>query len=224
MNFKDTIAEIGAIHRPSRMPFFQRLAEKKPTSEVLGQIHLVYQSAMHATRAAVYMLPHLDAPAMRRRKLQIYVDDDGLPNGDTHHYQLTRAFQNIGGRLLINDEEFDDRLWERVDPITAHFITTVEILYRRSLGAWCVVEYMSDDWMRALAKGLSVHWPMVAEEPYFAECFAGAVEERHAAESMEITQLVLNRRPELVAGTVADAWLIAAALDNVWIKLNEILS
>ena len=51
---------------------------------------------MHATRAAVYYMPHLDNPAMRKRKLQIFIDDDGLPGGDTHHYQLTRAFQNIG--------------------------------------------------------------------------------------------------------------------------------
>ena len=70
-------------HRPSRMPFFRHLANlpfsvaSDPT--LLGQIHLIYQSAMHATRTAVYYLPHLDSPAMRKRKLQILIDDDGLP-------------------------------------------------------------------------------------------------------------------------------------------------
>jgi len=74
--------------------------------EFLGQVHLVYQSAMHATRAAVYYLPHLDSPALRKRKLQIFVDDDGLKGGDTHHYQLTRAFQNIGADIQLDDEAF----------------------------------------------------------------------------------------------------------------------
>jgi len=65
------------------MPFFRHLANlpfsvaSDPT--LLGQIHLIYQSAMHATRTAVYYLPHLDSPAMRKRKLQILIDDDGLP-------------------------------------------------------------------------------------------------------------------------------------------------
>jgi len=72
-------------HRPSRMPFFRHLANlpfsvaSDPT--LLGQIHLIYQSAMHATRAAVYYLPHLNSPALRKRKLQILIDDDGLPGG-----------------------------------------------------------------------------------------------------------------------------------------------
>ena len=60
------LAVIFEDHRPSRMPFFERLAglpravARDPA--LLGQIHLVYQSAMHATRAAVYYLPHLDSP------------------------------------------------------------------------------------------------------------------------------------------------------------------
>src|SRR5258708_32323891 len=89
-------------HRPSRMPFFRNLAalDHAVASDpaFLGQIHLIYQSAMHATRAAVYYLPHLDSPALRKRKLQIFVDDDGLPGGDTHRYQLTRALATIGAQ------------------------------------------------------------------------------------------------------------------------------
>src|SRR5271163_4100911 len=68
-------------HTPSRMPFFRHLAEL-PFSvandpRFLGEVYLVYQAAMHATRAAVYYLPHLDSPALRQRKLQIYIEDDG---------------------------------------------------------------------------------------------------------------------------------------------------
>jgi len=72
-------------HRPSRMPFFARLAAMPRSAagdpSFLGQLLLIYQSAMHATRAAVYYLPHLDSPALRKRKLRIFVDDDGLPGG-----------------------------------------------------------------------------------------------------------------------------------------------
>src|ERR1700730_17959606 len=107
--FLAAIDQIAKEHRPSRSAFFQRLrdlpAEIARDPELLGQIHLIYQSAMHATRAAVYLMPYLDAPAMRKRKLRIFIDDDGLPGGDTHHYQLTRAFRNIGAKCLLGDEE-----------------------------------------------------------------------------------------------------------------------
>ena len=84
-DFQNAMAVMLEEHRPSRMPFFDRLANL-PSAVVtdslfLGEIHLVYQSAMHATRAAVYLLPHLDAPGLRKRKLQIFIDDDGLPGG-----------------------------------------------------------------------------------------------------------------------------------------------
>ncbi len=147
-------------HRPSRMPFFRHLAELPfavvSNPQVLGEIHLVYQAAMHATRAAVYYLPHLDSPALRQRKLQIYNDDDGLPGGDTHHYQLSRAFRNIGAKVLLDDEEFGEpeELCRHLDPETAHFVRLAQKLYSRSLGPWCAVEVMSVDWMRALAEGL----------------------------------------------------------------------
>ena len=108
--FPMAIRLLAEQHRPSRMPFFRNLAalDRAAASDpsFLGQIHLVYQAAMHATRAAVYYLPHLDSPALRKRKLQIFVDDDGLPGGDTHHYQLTRAFRNIGAKCVLDDEAF----------------------------------------------------------------------------------------------------------------------
>ena len=229
-DFPAAIDAIAAAHRPSDKPFFQRLAALPPAvatdPEMLGALYLVNQAAMHATRAAVYYLPHLDNPAMRKRKLQIFVDDDGLPGGDTHHYQLTRAFQNIGALCPIDDEAFGDaeELAAHLDPGTAAFVRLAKTLYSRSLGPWCVVETMSDDWMRALADGLAVHFPKITQEPYFADCFSQGVEERHAAEAIAVTQSVLERRPDLIAQTVGDAAAMADALEGVWIAMDQIVS
>jgi hypothetical protein len=228
--FSEEIAAIAAEHRPSRMPFFKHFAslprEVARNPELLGNIHLVYQAAMHATRAAVYYLPHLDSPALRKRKLQIFVDDDGLPGGDTHHYQLTRAFQNIGAKLVLADEQFGDpqQLCKHLDPRTAHFVQLAQTLYSRSLGAWCAVEVMSVDWLHALADALAKHFPNIVAEPYFAECFDQCVEEHHAEESMGVTQMILRSRPELVPETLRDARLMAKALDGIWERLDEIVS
>ena len=228
--FPAEIAAIAAEHRPSRMPFFTNLAalprDVARNPILLGNIHLVYQAAMHATRAAVYYLPHLDSPALRKRKLQIFIDDDGLPGGDTHHYQLTRAFRNIGARLVLDDEEFSDveDLCRHLDSQTARFVQLARSLYARSLGAWCVVEVMSDDWMRALAKALAVNFPSIVVEPYFHECFEYGVEERHAEESLSVTQMVLRARPALIADTLRDARLMAQALDGVWTRLDDIVT
>jgi hypothetical protein len=140
--FPIAIRAIAEQHRPSRMPFFRNLAalDHAVASDpaFLGQIHLIYQSAMHATRTAVYYLPHLDSPSLRKRKLQIFVDDDGLPGGDTHHYQLTRAFRNIGAQCVLEDEEFGDpeELCHHLDGETARFVRLAQILYSQSLGPW----------------------------------------------------------------------------------------
>jgi hypothetical protein len=227
--FPGLIQRIAAAHCPSRMPFFRHLAALPPTSardpKLLGQIHLVYQAAMHATRAAVYYLPHLDSPALRKRKLQIFIDDDGLPGGDTHHYQLSRAFRNIGAALVLDDEEFGEAeaLCRHLDPDTADFVRLAQELYARSLGPWCAIELMSDDWMRALADALAVNFPNIVKEPYFADCFSHGVEVRHAEESLSVTTMVLRARPELVPETVRDAELMAEALDRVWQRLDRIV-
>src|SRR5438132_690031 len=216
-------------HRPSRMPFFRRLAalpyEVASNPRLLGEIHLHYQPAMHATRAAVYYLPHLDSPSLRKRKLQILLDDDGLPGGDTHHYQLTRAFRNIGAKSLLGDEEFGDpaKLSNHVGAETLCFVRLARKLYARTLGPWCAVEIMSVDWMRALAGALSVHFPQFSDEPYFEECFSQQVEERHAAESLAVTQMVLRARPALVSETLRDAKTMAEGLDGVWTHLDRIV-
>jgi hypothetical protein len=224
------IDAIAAEHRPSDKPFFQHLralpADIASDPRLLGELHLVYQAAMHATRAAVYYLPHLDAPAMRKRKLQIFIDDDGLPGGDTHHYQLTRAFKNIGAHCLFDDEDFGDadEFATHLDSGTAQFVRLAKVLYARSLGPWCIVETMSDDWMRALASALSTHFPRIVDEPYFADCFSQGVEERHAQEAIAVTQMVLERRPELLDETIADAKAMADALDGLWIAMDDIVT
>ena len=227
-NFPNAIAALAEQHRPSRMPFFRNLAnlDYRAASDplFLGRVHLIYQSAMHATRAAVYYLPHLDSPALRKRKLQIFVDDDGLPGGGTHHYQLTRAFHSIGAQCILEDEEFGEaeELCRHLDGETAEFVRLAQTLYSRSLGPWCAIEVMSVDWMRALVDALAVHFPGIIHEPYFAECFSEMVEERHAEESLAVTQMVLRARPELLSGTLRDAKLIAEGLDAVWMHLDRI--
>jgi hypothetical protein len=216
-------------HRPSRMPFFRRVASQpfRIVSDpgLLGEIYLVYQAAMHATRAAVYYLPHLDSPGLRKRKLRILTDDDGLPGGDSHHYQLARAFRNIGAHLPLADEAFgsSEDLSRHLDQQTAHFVQLAQRLYSRSLGPWCAVEMLSVDWMRALAEALSVHFPQFIHEPYFEDCFSQRVEERHAEEAMTITQMVLQQRPELLDQTLRDAKMMAEALDGVWNNLDQIV-
>ena len=226
--FPAAIRALAAQHRRSRMPFFRNLAALDHAAAAdpsfLGRIHLIYQAAMHATRAAVYFLPHLD-PALRRRKLRIFLDDDGLPGGETHHYQLTRAFRNIGAKLLLDDEEFGDleELCEHLEDETAQFVCLAKSLYSRSLGPWCAIEVMSDDWMRGFADALSVHFRQLINEPYFAECFSEGVEERHAEESLAVTEMVLKARPELASATLKDAKIIAEALDGVWTHLDRIV-
>jgi hypothetical protein len=227
--FPIAIRAVTERHRPSRMPFFGNLAALDHAiardALLLGQIHLIYQSAMHATRAAVYYLPHLDSPALRKRKLQIFVDDDGLPDGNTHHYQLTQAFRSIGAKCLLHDEDFGSpkELCRYLNGETARFVRLAQKLYSRSLGPWCAIEAMSVDWMRALADAISAHFPQFANEAYFAECFSAKLEERHAEEALSTTQLVLQARPELLPETLENAGLIAEALDGVWIQLGRIV-
>src|SRR5215469_7416212 len=225
----EVMAALLEEHRPSRMPFFGRLADLPfavaSDPLLLGQIHLIYQSAMHATRAAVYYLPYLDSPALRRIKLQIFIDDDGLPGGDTHHYQLTRAFLNIGAKPMLGDEQFGDpeELSNHLDAETAYFVQLARKLYRRSLGPWCAIEMMSVDWMRALAGSLSGHFPQFKHEPYFEECFSEMVEERHATVAIEVTQMIVKERPKLLVETLRDAKTIAEALSGVWTHLDRIV-
>ena len=226
--FRAEINRLAEEYRPTRHPFFARLTampQERLTSAVLSELHLRYQAAMHATRVMVYLLSHLDSPPLRSRKLQIYIDDDGLVGGDTHHYQFSRAFTGIGAPLCLEDKQFGelDEFVGKLDPSTVGFVSLVSLLYRRSLGPWCVVEIVSDDWMRGLADGLTAHFPSIRAEPYFADCFAHAVEERHGQEAVEITSLVLDWRPELLGHIVEDARTMARALYRLWGTLDEVL-
>ena len=227
--FLDRMDTIAAMHRPSDARFFSRFAELPAhiarLPALLGELHLAYQGAMHATRAAVYFLPNLDTPALRQRKLQIFIDDDGLPNGDTHHYQLTRAFTHVGAQVRMADEQFGsiDELCLKVEAPLAEFMRQAQVLYPRSHGAWCIVEMLSVNWMTALANSLAAHFPRIWEEPYFAECFANRVEERHASEALSIAADTIVTRPQLLEPTLTDAASMAVALDHLWGHLDDIV-
>src|SRR5271168_1429534 len=191
----------------------------------VGNAYLTFSTSVGTSPTAVYYLPYLDSPALRKRKLQILIDDDGLPGGDTHHYQLTRAFLNIGAKSVLQDEEFADleELCCHLDSETMHFVRLVRELYRRSLGPWCAVEVLSVDWLRALGDALSIHFSQFIHEPYFKECFSQRVEERHAEESLTVTQMVLRARPTLLPETLRHARMMAKALDGVWVHLDRIV-
>jgi hypothetical protein len=230
--FLDEMARVEAEHRPSRHPFFAALASdagrrlREPAA--LGELYHRYQSAMHATRVMVYHLPHLDAPSLRVRKVRIYVDDDGLPGGDTHHDQLRRAFTRMGAPLdpATDDARYGDlaALEGDLDPATRRFVAAARAEYARSLGPWCAVETLSDDWLHALADGLSRHLAGVRDDAYFADCFRDGVEHRHGQESLAVTSLVLRARPALLAETVEGAWAMARGLDALWDALGEVIA
>ncbi|HEX6096640.1 MAG TPA: iron-containing redox enzyme family protein [Thermoanaerobaculia bacterium] len=223
------LAVIADKHLPSRHAFFRSLAEcskeRLSDPQLLGELLHRYQAAMHATRAMAYSLPSLDSPELRKRKLRILVDDDGLPGGDTHHYQLRRAFIGMGAKPKMDDDCYDDlsTLQTLVDGNTASFIAAVGRLYSSSLGAWAIVELLSEDWMHALADALSVHFPDVVNEPYFAECFREGVEERHGLEALELLELICARRPEYTEPTLRDANEMAGQLTRLWDGLHDLI-
>jgi hypothetical protein len=227
--FYMVLEEIKQLHLPSKHSFFERLArlpcDKLHSPSLLGELHFRYQAACHATRVMIYHIPHLDSPALRVRKLRFIGDDDGIENGDTHHYQLSRAFNHIGATFVIKDEDFEslDKLKKKLDPVTAHFLSITQDLYPKSLGPWCVIEAFSDNWMRALMDSLSVCFPSIKEEPYFADCFEQGIEERHAQEALNLTSIILARSPELLPQTIEGARLMATGLDELWSGLENLL-
>ncbi|BAY13562.1 hypothetical protein [Calothrix sp. NIES-2098] len=227
--FQEVLDDIYDKYLPSKHSFFSRLAlsppEKLCSPDLLGQIYLRYQAACHATRVMVYFVPYLDSPALRVRKLRIISDDDSLQGGDTHHYQLSRAFANMGAKFIIQDEEFGslDELQKILDPTTANFVSLVEKIYPQSLGPWCVIEMFAHDWMQALMNSLANCFPFIQQEQYFAECFEQGVEERHAEEAKELTNIILHNSPRLLEPTIAGAKMMAIELDKFWSGLEELL-
>jgi hypothetical protein len=49
------------------------------------------------------------------------------------------------------------------------------------------------------------------------------VEQRHAEESLSVTQMVLSAQPALLPATLKDAKIMAEALDGVWTHLDRIV-
>jgi hypothetical protein len=227
--FHDCLDELYHKYLPSKHRFFSHLAlfppEKLRSPDLLGQIYLRYQAACHATRVMVYFIPFLDSPELRIRKLKIISDDDSLQNGDTHHYQLSRAFAKMGAKFILQDEEFGslDQLKIILDPTTAKFVTLVQDIYPQSLGPWCVIEMFAHDWMQALMKALMNCFSFIEKEEYFAECFNQGVEERHSQEAKELTSIVLHKSPNLLETTIADAESMASGLDKFWSGLEDLL-
>ncbi|MBP9742415.1 MAG: hypothetical protein KBD37_03560 [Burkholderiales bacterium] len=215
---------------PSKHRFFNNLANAPGNSirnpQFLGEVYLAYQAAMHATRVMVYFLPFLNCPSLRKRKLAIYMDDDGLANGDTHHYQLSRAFKNIGADITIEDNEFGDLdiLQQIVTPVISKFIGSVKTLYPQSLGAWCIVEMLSEDWMQALCNSLGANVPQIKNEPYFHDCFIYSVEKKHGQEALQLTIELLLQKPQLEILTLNHAKEMACCTKLIWDGLDNILT
>jgi hypothetical protein len=239
--FSDEVNKLYQAHLPSNHPFFEKLASfprdqfhatlphsKFSQKNILGELHFRYQAACHATRVMVYHVPHLDSPELRVRKLQIIMDDDKDKKNDIHHYQLNHVFANIGADI-VGDEIFGDLTklqaysQAKHDLETAQFVSLVQKLYPHSLGAWCVIETFADDWMHAWMKSLSKSFPTVEKEPYFADCFADGVEERHAQEALSLTDEVLVSSPELWEATMEDARQMAEGLDQLWSSMENLL-
>lgn len=223
------IQEIYNIYLPSKHPFFAQLVEfpheKLRSPDLLGNFHLRYQSACHATRVMIYKIPFLDSPSLRNRLVKIITDDDKLNLFDSHHYQLTQLFVNIGANILLDDEDFGElnKLKKLLDSKTAYFISLTQELYPKNLGAWCVIEIFADNWMRALMNSLSPCFPLVNQESYFSECFDQNIEEQHAQESIILTSKVLQESPELFESTIIDAYKMAEGLNVLWMSLEELL-
>lgn len=228
--FRLNMQMIEATHRPAMVPFFMRLAglpsDAALNADLLGRIHLTYQAAMHATRAMVYFLPHLDSPELRQRKLEIYKADDGSAHGVSGHYQLTALFRNLGARLRLEDEKFGDleRLSAVLDSRTADFVRTVRRIYAHSLGPWCIVEVLSAGWKQALMEAFAVHAPQVRAEPYFKMGRIATGAASQAPNPLDLVALVLSQRPDLLDQTVADAWAMARALDLIWDALDDLVT
>jgi hypothetical protein len=83
---------------------------------------------MHSTRAAVYMAPHLNAPTLRQRKIDILADDDAI-GGISHHKHLENMFRNFGATPKDQDTYGDlEPLAAILDPETASFVRKADEL------------------------------------------------------------------------------------------------
>lgn len=228
--FHVALSELHDRYRPSKHPFFSHLATcqtgQLKAPGILDEFYRRYQAAMHATRAMVYFLPHLDAIQFRIRKLHILADDDGISGGDSHHCQLRRTWEFLLERQpLIDDDTFGELndLIPLLDSATANFVLKTQSLYPKSLGPWLLVEGLAHDWIGALLNGLIVHFPGVEKTAYFIENYTSHLEIRHAEESIELASAILSRKPQLIDETLHGAAEIGGALDLLWGGMDRLV-
>lgn len=228
--FQKIFGQICTQHLPSKHAFFENL-KKAPSHRIrdpniMDKLYECYQSCMHASRAMGYFLPHLDGVSLRVQKLRILAEDDGIPGGDTHHFQLRRTWTSLMERPpLMNDTEFGDldSLAAKVDKAASKFILEVKRIYPLSLGPWVVVEGLAHDWIGALMIGLSSHFPNVQDTDYFRENYLNCLEVEHARISLDMTCTVLSTSPKLLETTVNGARTMAHALDDLWSGMDTII-
>jgi len=115
------------------------------------------------------------------------------------------------------------KLSNHIGAETLRFVRLARRLYAGPSVLGVRVEIMSVDWMQALAMRFRSTSRSSVTRPYFEECFSQQVEERHAAESLAVTQMVLRAQPALVSETLRDARAMAEALDGVWRHLDRIV-
>ena len=226
-NFK--IQNIYNTYLPSKHSFFLNLSqfphEKLRSPKLLGNLYLRYQSACHATRVMIYKVPYLESPSLRNRLVRIIADDDNVELLNSHHYQLSRLFAKLGAEILTEDEEFGDlnKLKTILDRKTSLFVSLVQDLYPRSLGAWCVIEMFADNWIQALMDSLTPCFPEIHKEEYFNTCLEQDLEKIHSREALDLTNIVLQNHPELLDSTIDDALVMAKGLNMFWTGLDDLL-
>lgn len=228
--FVHELNELLCKHNPSNHSFFRNLETANTklvrSNKFLEELYNRYQSAMHATRVMIYYLPYLDPIELRMIKARIISEDDNLPNGDSHHFQLRRTWAYMLQREpFIRDAEFGalSLLESRLDQNTSQFVKVIRICYPNSLGAWTVVEGLAHEWIGALSKGLTPHFPRIGESDYFRENYKSKIELQHAATAIKTTINIIEQYPSLVEETIRDANLCANALDYLWDGFDDLL-
>jgi hypothetical protein len=85
---------------------------REPSASARFHLEIDRLAAMPQERLTSAVLSELH---LRSHKPQIYIDDDGLVGGDTHHHQLSRAFTGIGAPLRLERALY--RLWGTLDEV-----------------------------------------------------------------------------------------------------------
>jgi hypothetical protein len=228
---RTTLNELFVKYRPSEHSFFKTLQEapdevvKNP--DVLRELYIRYQSAMHSTRVSVYFTPYLDTPQQRQKKVKIILDDDTTNDVISHHKQLENLFRYLGATDLPHEEEFGDLelLAKRLDPDTARFVKTADELYRASLGAWTMIEILSDDWISGMADGFKPHYEegYALGLQYFDEIATGHVEIQHMLQTLALTESTIVVRPQLLGPTQEHARQMAQEVHLLWDNMENVL-